>query len=130
MKVIQVNPKYKLWYAFGLFAVFLLLLSVYYAVTRNITETLYNVPTWGIPCIFIYYIFIHRMKIMISDEKKLVYKLSYSLFYESINILEIDNHFGKRFPVQSRYYLLQRTRKNRVTPPRQFRFFGIAKVCS
>lgn len=91
MKVIQVNPKYKLWYAFGLFAVFLLLLSVYYAVTRNITETLYNVPTWGIPCIFIYYIFIHRMKIMISDEKKLVYKLSYSLFYESINILEIDN---------------------------------------
>lgn len=69
MKVIQVNPKYKLWYAFGLFAVFLLLLSVYYAVTRNITETLYNVPTWGIPCIFIYYIFIHRMKIMITDEK-------------------------------------------------------------
>lgn len=57
MKVIQVNPKYKLWYAFGLFAVFLLLLSVYYAVTRNITETLCNVPTWGIPCIFIYYIF-------------------------------------------------------------------------
>ncbi len=91
MKVIQVNPKYKLWYAFGLFAVFLLLLSVYYAVTRNITETLYNVPTWGIPCIFIYYIFIHRMKIMITDEKKLVYKLSYSLFYETIHILEIDN---------------------------------------
>lgn len=64
---------------------------------------------------------------MITDEKKLVYKLSYSLFYETIHILEIDK---KRFPVQSRYYLLQRTRKNRVTPPRQFRFFGIAKVCS
>lgn len=31
------------------------------------------------------------MKIMITDEKKLVYKLSYSLFYETIHILEIDN---------------------------------------
>lgn len=48
-------------------------------------------PVWGIPCLFIYYILIHRMKIVVTDGGELVYKPSNSLFCETIDIQKIDS---------------------------------------
>lgn len=91
MKTIQVSFKYKLWYMLGLLAVYFTYLFACYVVTRNVTETLYNVPVWGIPCLFTYYILIHRMKIVVTDGGELVYKPSNSLFCETIDIQKIDS---------------------------------------
>ncbi|WP_027325984.1 hypothetical protein, partial [Bacteroides pyogenes] len=66
MKNIKVNIRYKAYYALGIFSIYLIFLLVYGLVKKSSAELLLNVLGWGIPCLFIYYVFIHRIKILIT----------------------------------------------------------------
>src|SRR3712207_1767212 len=92
MKNIKVNIRYKAYYALGIFSIYLIFLLVYGLVKKSSAELLLNVLGWGIPCLFIYYVFIHRIKILITDDnRQLICKPSNSIWYETIDLQKIHS---------------------------------------
>ncbi len=89
MKEIKTNTKYKLFYAFCLFAIYMIYLLIYGILEKNYAGLLEHAFIWGIPIIFIYYIFIYRMKILIMNTNQLVCKQSNDLFNRAIDIQKI-----------------------------------------
>lgn len=89
MKEVKINVKYKLYYATCMFIIYATYLLVYYLATKSYIGLLEHVFIWGIPSVFIFYLFVYRMKMQITDKDQIIYKPVNSLSYQTINIRSI-----------------------------------------
>lgn len=96
MKEIKINTKYKLYYAFCLFAIYIIFLSIYSIVKKNNADLFGQVFVWGIPILFIYYTFIYRMKILITNTNQLICKSSNDLFSQTIDLQKIHKVVSRK----------------------------------